>query len=166
MKIKPPIKRPVKKTAAIKEQLPEGTLTPKDFASSQEVRWCPGCGDYSILKQMQAVLPQIGVDKKDIVFVSGIGCSSRFPYYLDTFGMHSIHGRATAIASIIRSSLCLSLWAANQRVAAAPVAPIKMSMTSATWSRQPIMIAMYGTVAADRSAIARMTLRVKNSPRS
>ncbi len=111
MKIKPPIKRPVKKTAAIKEQLPEGALTPKDFVSSQEVRWCPGCGDYSILKQMQAVLPQIGVDKKDIVFVSGIGCSSRFPYYLDTFGMHSIHGRATAIASGLKATRPeLSVW--------------------------------------------------------
>lgn len=74
-------------------------LTAKDFASEQEVRWCPGCGDYSILKQVQAVLPELGVPRENIVFVSGIGCSSRFPYYMETFGIHSIHGRATAIAT-------------------------------------------------------------------
>ncbi len=88
-----------------------GTLTAKDFDSGQEVRWCPGCGDYSILKQMQSVLPQLGVDKEKIVFISGIGCSSRFPYYLDTFGMHSIHGRAPAIASGLKSTRPdLSVW--------------------------------------------------------
>ncbi|MCK0203953.1 thiamine pyrophosphate-dependent enzyme, partial [Ornithobacterium rhinotracheale] len=74
-------------------------LTAKDFVSDQEVKWCPGCGDYSILKQMQSVLPGLGIPKEDIVFISGIGCSSRFPYYMDTYGMHSIHGRATAIAT-------------------------------------------------------------------
>lgn len=75
------------------------TLTKKDFTSDQEVRWCPGCGDYSILSTMQSFLPEIGVPRENIVFISGIGCSSRFPYYLETFGMHSIHGRAPAIAS-------------------------------------------------------------------
>src|SRR5690606_40145968 len=70
----------------------------KDFASDQDVRWCPGCGDYTILKQVQNAMPELGLAKKDIVFISGIGCSSRFPYYMDTFGMHSIHGRAPAIA--------------------------------------------------------------------
>lgn len=75
------------------------TLTKKDFTSDQEVRWCPGCGDYSILSTMQSFLPEMGVPKENIVFISGIGCSSRFPYYLETFGMHSIHGRAPAIAS-------------------------------------------------------------------
>ena len=75
------------------------TLTKKDFTSDQEVRWCPGCGDYSILSTMQSYLPEMGIAKENIVFISGIGCSSRFPYYLDTFGMHSIHGRAPAIAS-------------------------------------------------------------------
>ena len=90
-------------------QVPE--YKKKDFISDQEVRWCPGCGDYSILKQMQTILPQIGIDKKDIVFISGIGCSSRFPYYLDTFGMHSIHGRATAIASGLKATRPeLSVW--------------------------------------------------------
>ena len=75
------------------------SLTAKDFESDQDVRWCPGCGDYSILAQMRKVMPQLGVPREKIVFVSGIGCSSRFPYYMNTYGMHSIHGRATAIAS-------------------------------------------------------------------
>jgi 2-oxoglutarate ferredoxin oxidoreductase subunit beta len=79
-------------------------LTAKDFASEQEVRWCPGCGDYSILKQVQAVLPELGVPRENIVFVSGIGCSSRFPYYMKTFGIHSIHGRATAIATGLKTA--------------------------------------------------------------
>jgi len=71
----------------------------KDFASENEVKWCPGCGDYAILKQVQSAVAESGVPKEDIVFISGIGCSSRFPYYMDTYGMHGIHGRATAIAS-------------------------------------------------------------------
>lgn len=75
------------------------TLTAKDFVSSQDVKWCPGCGDYSILKQMQSILPELNINKEDIVFISGIGCSSRFPYYMNAYGMHSIHGRAPAIAS-------------------------------------------------------------------
>lgn len=75
------------------------TLNKKDFTSDQEVRWCPGCGDYSVLSTMQSFLPELGVPRENIVFISGIGCSSRFPYYLNTFGMHSIHGRAPAIAS-------------------------------------------------------------------
>ncbi|WP_353616887.1 2-oxoacid:ferredoxin oxidoreductase subunit beta [Candidatus Ornithobacterium hominis] len=77
----------------------EGTLTAKDFVSDQDVKWCPGCGDYSILKQMQQTLPELGYKKEDIVFISGIGCSSRFPYYMNTYGMHSIHGRAPSVAS-------------------------------------------------------------------
>ncbi|MES2837353.1 MAG: 2-oxoacid:ferredoxin oxidoreductase subunit beta [Bacteroidota bacterium] len=89
----------------------EVKLTPKDFTTDQEVRWCPGCGDYSILKQVQTVMPDLGVAKENIVFVSGIGCSSRFPYYMETFGMHSIHGRATAIASGLKASRPeLSVW--------------------------------------------------------
>lgn len=74
-------------------------LTAKDFKSDQEVRWCPGCGDYSILASMQRFLPELGIPREKIVFISGIGCSSRFPYYLNTYGMHSIHGRAPAIAT-------------------------------------------------------------------
>jgi 2-oxoglutarate ferredoxin oxidoreductase subunit beta len=74
-------------------------LTPKDFASDQEIRWCPRCGDYSILAQMKKVLPKLGIPREKIVFVSGIGCSSRFPYYLSTYGIHGIHGRAPAIAT-------------------------------------------------------------------
>jgi len=77
-------------------------LTAKDFASDQELRWCPRCGDYSILAQMKKVLPTLGIPKEKFVFVSGIGCSSRFPYYMDTFGFHSIHGRAPAIATGVK----------------------------------------------------------------
>src|SRR5690606_26497799 len=67
-------------------------LTAKDFATDQEVRWCPGCGDYSILAQVQRIMPGLGIPRENIVFISGIGCSSRFPYYMNTYGMHSIHG--------------------------------------------------------------------------
>jgi 2-oxoglutarate ferredoxin oxidoreductase subunit beta len=74
-------------------------LTAKDFQSDQDPRWCPGCGDYSILAQVQRVLPDLGVPREKYVFISGIGCSSRFPYYMNTYGFHSIHGRAAAIAS-------------------------------------------------------------------
>ena len=82
-----------------------------DFSSDQDVRWCPGCGDYTILKQVQKTMPEIGVHQEDIVFISGIGCAARFPYYMETFGMHSIHGRAPAISSglkIIHPDL--SVW--------------------------------------------------------
>ena len=86
-------------------------LTAKDFMTDQEVRWCPGCGDYSILKQVQTILPQTGIPRENIVIISGIGCSSRFPYYMNTFGMHSIHGRATAIASGLKATRPeLSVW--------------------------------------------------------
>jgi 2-oxoglutarate ferredoxin oxidoreductase subunit beta len=86
-------------------------LTAKDFATDQEVRWCPGCGDYSILAQVQKVMPGIGVPRENIVIISGIGCSSRFPYYMNTYGMHSIHGRATAIASGLKAARPeLSVW--------------------------------------------------------
>ncbi|MFM8806789.1 MAG: 2-oxoacid:ferredoxin oxidoreductase subunit beta [Sphingomonadales bacterium] len=86
-------------------------LTAKDFATDQEVRWCPGCGDYSILAQVQKVMPTLGIPRENIVFISGIGCSSRFPYYMNTFGMHSIHGRATAVASGLKASRPeLSVW--------------------------------------------------------
>lgn len=87
------------------------TLTAKDFATDQEVRWCPGCGDYSILAQVQKVMPSLGVPRENIVIVSGIGCSSRFPYYMNVYGMHSIHGRATAVASGLKASRPeLSVW--------------------------------------------------------
>jgi 2-oxoglutarate ferredoxin oxidoreductase subunit beta len=79
-------------------------LKAKDFESDQDVRWCPGCGDYSILAQMKKVLADIGAKKESTVFVSGIGCSSRFPYYMDTYGMHSIHGRAPAFATGLKST--------------------------------------------------------------
>ncbi len=75
------------------------TTTAKDWASDQEVRWCPGCGDYSILKAVQMLMPELGGRTEDTVFVSGIGCAARFPYYMNTYGMHSIHGRSPAIAT-------------------------------------------------------------------
>jgi len=86
-------------------------MSRKDFASDQEVRWCPGCGDYIVLAAVQSFLPSLGLRRENIVFVSGIGCSSRFPYYLDTYGMHSIHGRAPAIATGLATARPdLSVW--------------------------------------------------------
>jgi len=86
-------------------------LTPQDFTSDQDVRWCPGCGDYSILAQMKKVLPTLGVPPEKMVFISGIGCSSRFPYYVNTYGMHSIHGRAPAVATGLKVARPdLSIW--------------------------------------------------------
>ena len=87
------------------------TYTRADFTSDQAVRWCPGCGDYAILAQTQKLFPDLGVDKEKFVFISGIGCSSRFPYYMDTYGFHTIHGRAPAIASGVKlSNPDLSVW--------------------------------------------------------
>ncbi|MCC7365251.1 MAG: 2-oxoacid:ferredoxin oxidoreductase subunit beta [Dehalococcoidia bacterium] len=86
----------------ITEDLP--VLTRKDFVTDQEVRWCPGCGDYSILAQMQKMLPELRVPKENLVFISGIGCSSRFPYYVETYGFHSIHGRALTLATGLKAS--------------------------------------------------------------
>lgn len=89
----------------------DATLTSKDFSSDQDVRWCPGCGDYTILKQVQNVMPELGIPKENVVFVAGIGCSSRFPYYMNTYGMHTIHGRGPAIASGLKISRPdLSVW--------------------------------------------------------
>jgi 2-oxoglutarate ferredoxin oxidoreductase subunit beta len=86
-------------------------LTRKDFVSDQEVRWCPGCGDYAILAQMQKIMPELGIPREQIVFVSGIGCSSRFPYYMNTYGVHSIHGRAPTIATGLKAvNPDLSVW--------------------------------------------------------
>jgi 2-oxoglutarate ferredoxin oxidoreductase subunit beta len=87
------------------------TLSKKDFISDQDVRWCPGCGDYAILSQVQKVFPNLGIPKENFLVVSGIGCSSRFPYYLDTFGFHSIHGRAPALATGAKiANPDLSVW--------------------------------------------------------
>jgi 2-oxoglutarate ferredoxin oxidoreductase subunit beta len=92
---------------------PEETpaLTRADFRSAQNVKWCPGCGDHGVLLQVQSVLPRLGIPREKIVFVSGIGCSSRFPYYMNTYGLHSIHGRATAIATGLKCARPdLSVW--------------------------------------------------------
>jgi 2-oxoglutarate ferredoxin oxidoreductase subunit beta len=86
-------------------------LTAKDFRTDQEVRWCPGCGDYAILAAVQGFMPELGIKRENIVFVSGIGCAARFPYYMNTYGMHSIHGRAPAIATGLSTSRPdLSVW--------------------------------------------------------
>ena len=86
-------------------------LTSKDFKSDQEVRWCPGCGDHAILTAIQRALPELGIEKENFVFVSGIGCSSRLPYYMDTFGFHGIHGRGSAISSGVKiANTRLSVW--------------------------------------------------------
>jgi 2-oxoglutarate ferredoxin oxidoreductase subunit beta len=88
-----------------------GRLTAKDFKSDQEVRWCPGCGDYAILNAVQGFMPELGIPKEKIVFISGIGCAARFPYYMETYGMHSIHGRAPAIATGLATARPdLSVW--------------------------------------------------------
>src|SRR5258708_38472836 len=87
------------------------TTTRRDWSSDQEVRWCPGCGDYSILAAVQMLIPEFGVRREDTVFVSGIGCAARFPYYMNTYGLHSIHGRAPAIATgLALSRPDLSVW--------------------------------------------------------
>ncbi len=93
------------------EHVPVEKLKPKDFASDQEVRWCPGCGDYAILKAVQKTLADIGATREKTVFVSGIGCSSRFPYYMSTYGFHTIHGRAPAFATGIKlANPDLDVW--------------------------------------------------------
>ena len=90
---------------------PAAALNRKDFVSDQEVRWCPGCGDYSILANIQRVMPDLGIPRENFVFVSGIGCSSRFPYYMNTYGFHTIHGRAPSFATGIKVSRPeLSVW--------------------------------------------------------
>ena len=87
------------------------TYTKKDFASDQQVKWCPGCGDYAILNAMQTTFPKLGLRREDVAFVAGIGCSSRFPYYMNTYGFHTIHGRAPAVATGLKlSNPDLSVW--------------------------------------------------------
>ncbi len=89
----------------------QATLTKKDFVSDQMIRWCPGCGDYGILTAVQKTMPELGIARENIVFISGIGCSSRFPYYMNTYGFHTIHGRAPAIASGLKLTRPeLSVW--------------------------------------------------------
>jgi 2-oxoglutarate ferredoxin oxidoreductase subunit beta len=97
--------------AIIEMMATNGKLTAKDFKTDQEVRWCPGCGDYAILAALQSFMPELDVPKEKIVFISGIGCAARFPYYMETYGIHSIHGRAPAIATGLSTSRPdLSLW--------------------------------------------------------
>src|SRR5437763_7487015 len=85
--------------------------TAKDLRTDQEVRWCPGCGDYASLASMQSFMPELGIERENTVFISGIGCAARFPYYMNTYGIHSIHGRAPAIATGLATSRPdLSVW--------------------------------------------------------
>jgi 2-oxoglutarate/2-oxoacid ferredoxin oxidoreductase subunit beta len=99
---------------SIETPTPTPTLTKKDFQTDQEVRWCPGCGDYAILSAVQQVFPELGVPREKFVVVSGIGCSSRFPYYMNTFGFHSIHGRAPAVATGLKLARPeLEVWIAT-----------------------------------------------------
>ena len=98
-----------KRTSRIPAGAP--TLSKKDFESDQDTRWCPGCGDYSILAQTQRIMPELGIPRENIVFISGIGCSSRFPYYMNTYGFHTIHGRAPTIAAGLKmANPDLSVW--------------------------------------------------------
>ena len=98
-----------KRTSRIPAVAP--TLSKKDFESDQDTRWCPGCGDYSVLAQTQRIMPELGIPRENIVFISGIGCSSRFPYYMNTYGFHTIHGRAPTIASGVKmANPDLSVW--------------------------------------------------------
>jgi 2-oxoglutarate ferredoxin oxidoreductase subunit beta len=93
------------------DMTPIRTTTPKDWETDQEVRWCPGCGDYAVLKAVQRTMPEIGATPENTVFVSGIGCSSRFPYYMETYGFHTIHGRAPAIATGVKlANPDLDVW--------------------------------------------------------
>ncbi|MFI5264867.1 MAG: 2-oxoacid:ferredoxin oxidoreductase subunit beta [Candidatus Kapaibacterium sp.] len=110
----PPMKVPVAPAKDMNIDLPVVALTAKDFASDQDVRWCPGCGDYSILAQVQRTMPDLQVTRHQTVFVAGIGCSSRFPYYMNTYGFHGIHGRAPAIASGVKAANPeLNVWVAT-----------------------------------------------------
>ncbi|MEI6049327.1 MAG: 2-oxoacid:ferredoxin oxidoreductase subunit beta [Bacteroidota bacterium] len=93
------------------DEIPVNKYTPKDFKSDQEVRWCPGCGDHAVLSSVQKALVELGIPKEKFAFISGIGCSSRFPYYMDTYGFHGIHGRASAIASGVKiANPEISVW--------------------------------------------------------
>ena len=104
----------VEETLKEAPKVPAAKQTAKDFQSDQDVRWCPGCGDYSILAQVQRVMPELNIPKHNIAWISGIGCSSRFPYYMDTYGFHSIHGRAPAIASGLKVARPdLTVWVAT-----------------------------------------------------
>ena len=93
------------------DMTPVKATTPKDWETDQEVRWCPGCGDYAILKAVQRTMPEIGGTPENTVFISGIGCSSRFPYYMETYGFHTIHGRAPAVATGVKlANPDLDVW--------------------------------------------------------
>ena len=110
------------------------TTTAKDWASDQEVRWCPGCGDYAVLKAVQRTMPDLGTAREKTVFISGIGCSSRFPYYMASYGFHTIHGRACAVATGVKLATATGVYVAagaarkrdlRERYAYRPAGPVE-----------------------------------------
>src|SRR5262249_36084060 len=150
---------------------PLTTLTAKDLASDQEVRWCPGCGDYSILAQMKKALAPLGVPREKMVFISGIGCSSRFPYYMNTYGFHSIHGRAPAFATGLKAFRPdLQVWVITGDGAGLSIGGNHLTHpTHATRRNVDIKIVLfnneiYGLTKGQYSPTSRQGTRTKSSP--
>lgn len=143
-------------------------LSAKDYASENEVRWCPGCGDYSILKQMQTVLADIGIPREKIVFVSGIGCSSRFPYYMKTYGIHTIHGRATAVAAGLKITRPdLSVWVITGDGDALSIGGNHLIHLMRRNLRVPVLLfnnEIYGLTKGQYSPTSRQGIITKSSP--
>ena len=112
------------------------TLTKADFQSDQETRWCPGCGDYAVLSAVQQFMPELGIPPERIVFITGIGCAGRFAYYMDTYGMHGIHGRAPALATGLATSRDdLSIWSSRATATRSRSAATTSFMPCAATSR-------------------------------
>ncbi|MBW2272322.1 MAG: 2-oxoacid:ferredoxin oxidoreductase subunit beta [Deltaproteobacteria bacterium] len=140
----------------------------KDFVSSQDVRWCPGCGDYSILSNVQRVMPDLGRRREDVVFVSGIGCSSRFPYYMNTYGFHTIHGRAPSFATGIKASRPdLSVWVVTGDGDGLSIGANHLLHTIRRNLDLQILLfnnRIYGLTKGQYSPTSRLGIRTKSSP--
>jgi 2-oxoglutarate/2-oxoacid ferredoxin oxidoreductase subunit beta len=140
---------------------PAVKATAKDFTSDQDVRWCPGCGDYSILANVQRVMPELGVPRENVVFVSGIGCSSRFPYYMNTYGFHTIHGRAPAFATGIKASRPeLSVWIVTGDGDGLSIGGNHLMHTI----RRNVDTQIYGLTKGQYSPTSQMGLKTKSTP--
>jgi 2-oxoglutarate ferredoxin oxidoreductase subunit beta len=143
-------------------------LSQKDYASSQDVRWCPGCGDYSILANVQRVMPDLGVPRENFVFVSGIGCSSRFPYYMSTYGFHTIHGRAPAFATGIKCARPeLSVWVVTGDGDGLSIGGNHLLHTMRRNIDLQILLfnnRVYGLTKGQYSPTSRMGMRTKSTP--
>ena len=150
----------------VAEQAP--SMTRQDFTSDQAVRWCPGCGDYAILAQMQRVMPQLGVPREKIVFISGIGCAARFPYYMNTFGFHTIHGRAPAIASGLKLARPdLSVWVVTGDGDALSIGGNHLIHTLRRNTDVKILLfnnRVYGLTKGQFSPTSELGMRTKSSP--